>query len=185
MIEWNYMGGDRVAEIWGLYDAARKPLGIKHVRGRHLRRGTYHIAVGIWTVNDERKILITLRSDEKKDWPGLWENTAGSVLSGESSRQGAVRELFEETGIKVEEDELVLLGTEITRNAIGDCYIVRKNVDIKDIVLQEGETADARWVTLDELDTMIEKNLIAYPVSKRLAKIRDKFEKFLFATDKV
>ena len=173
-----------MAEIWDLYDADRNPLGIKHVRGRRLRKGTYHIAVGIWTVNDEGKILITLRSDKKQDWPGLWENTAGSVLAGESSRQGAVRELFEETGIRASEDELVLIGTERTRNAIGDCYMVRKNVDIEDIVLQEGETADAKWVTLEELDDMIKNELVAYPVYNRLARIRDKFEDFLFSVIK-
>ena len=85
-------------ELWDLYDIKRNPLGLTHVRGTRMRRGTYHIAVGIWTVNDRNEILITLRSPEKHDWPDLWENTAGSLLAGETSRQGAVRELFEEPG---------------------------------------------------------------------------------------
>ena len=85
-------------ELWDLYDIKRNPLGLTHVRGTRMRRGTYHIAVGIWTVNDRNEILITLRSPEKHDWPDLWENTAGSLLAGETSRQGAVRELFEDKG---------------------------------------------------------------------------------------
>ncbi len=173
-----------MSEIWDLYDRDRKPLGITHERGRYLKKGTYHIAVGIWTVNNNNEVLITLRSEKKRDWPSVWENTAGSLLHGESSRQGAVRELFEETGIKVDEESLVFLGTERGRNVIGDCYVVRKDVDIKDIVLQDGETCDAKWVSLTELDSMIEQGLIAPPVSNRLKKIRKQLEGFIFSSER-
>ncbi len=167
-------------ELWDLYDENRNPLHMTHIRGARMKRGTYHVAVGIWTVNDRQEILVTLRSHEKPDWPDMWENTAGSVLAGETSRQGAVRELFEETGIRATEDELFFLGTERGRTTIGDCYIVRKNVDIGDIVFQEGETVNAKWVTLRQLDEMIAGELIAPPVSHRLRRIRGKFEDFLF-----
>ncbi len=167
-------------EIWDLYDADRRPLNETHLRGDRLRRGTYHIAVGIWTVNDKNEILLTLRSHEKREWPDLWENTAGSVLSGETSRQAAVRELREETGIHVTEDELFLLGTERGRNTIGDCYIVRKNVPLRDIVFQKGETCAARWVSVESLDDMIARGIVAPPVSGRLARIRKKFEDYLY-----
>lgn len=171
-----------MSELWDLYDRDRRPLNMTHERGKYLRRGTYHIAVGIWTVNDNNELLITLRSPEKRDWPNMWENTAGSLLSGEDSLDGAVRELYEETGIKVDKTDLRLLGTEIGRNVIGDCYVVRKNVDINDIVLQEGETCDARWVSLDVLDQMIAENLVAPPVASRLEKVRKKLEAYINRT---
>ncbi len=169
-----------MSELWDLYDADRNPLHQRHVRGTRLKRGTYHIAVGIWVVNDEDQILLTLRAPEKLDWPSFWENTAGSVLAGETSRAGAVRELFEETGIRVMEEELHLLGTERTRNTIGDCYIVRKTVPLSEIVFQKGETCDARWVSLAELDEMIAADLVAPPVSGRLSRIRRRFEDYIF-----
>ena len=169
-----------MSELWDLYDANRNPLHITHVRGTRLKRGTYHIAVGIWTVNDQNEILLTLRAPEKRDWPNLWENTAGSLLAGETSRTGAVRELREETGICVAEEELFLLGTETGRNTIGDCYMIRKTVPLSHIVLQKGETCDARWVTLTELDDMIKAGLVAPPVSRRFARIRHRFEDYLF-----
>lgn len=56
-------------ELWDLYDENRNPLHITHVRGARMKRGTYHVAVGIWTVNDRQEILVTLRSHEKPDWP--------------------------------------------------------------------------------------------------------------------
>ena len=167
-------------ELWDLYDGNRRFLNQTHWRGVRLPRGAYHLAVGIWTVTDACRILLTRRSPEKPDWPGLWENTAGSVLAGETSRQGAIRELREETGISASEEELFLLGTERSRNTIGDCYIVRKNVTLGDIVLQKGETCDARFVTLTELDGMIGEGIVAPPVCSRLTRIRNRFEDFLF-----
>ncbi len=172
-----------MSEIWDLYDRDRKPLGQTHIRGHYLPKGTYHIAVGIWTVNSKNEVLLTLRSPLKRDWPNVWENTAGSLLHGESSREGAVRELREETGITVAEDELHFLGTERGRSVIGDCYIVRNDTDIKDIVFQEGETVDAKWVTLAELDGMIEEGLVAPPVARRLKKIRKNFESFIYGKE--
>ena len=66
-----------MSEIWDLYDRDRNPLGVTHVRGHYLPKGTYHIAVGIWTVNSKNEVLLTLRSPQKRDWPNVWENTAG------------------------------------------------------------------------------------------------------------
>jgi 8-oxo-dGTP diphosphatase len=41
----------------------------------------------------------------------LWEASKGAVLTGEDSINGAKRELFEETGIRCNYDELFSLGT--------------------------------------------------------------------------
>lgn len=167
-------------ELWDLYDAERHPLNKTHPRGVRLPRGAYHLSVGIWTVTDQNEILLTKRSREKPEWPDLWENTAGSVIAGETSRQGAVRELREETGITAEESELYLLGTEREGHTIGDCYILRKQIRLSDVVLQPGETCDARLVTLAELDAMIAARIVAPPVSGRLKRVRSVFEDFLF-----
>lgn len=169
-----------MTELWDLYDQNRMPLYQTHPRGKRLPKGTYHIAVGIWTINEENEILLTLRSPEKKDWPNLWENTAGSLLAGESSLDGALRELREETGIVAAPEELHLIGTERGRSAFGDCYMLRKSVHREDIVLQPGETCDARFVTLETLDAMIAQGLLALPVVSRLQRIRPTFEDFLY-----
>ena len=47
----------------------------------------------------------------------------------ETSRQGAVRELKEETGIGVSEEELMLLGSVRGISAFYDFYVVRKDVE--------------------------------------------------------
>ena len=168
-------------EKWDLFDENRKPLNKTHKRGDEMKVGEYHTVVVIWTVNNKHEILLTLRHPNKEAYPNLWENTGGSVLSRETSLKGAVRELFEETGIVADENELILLGTEKENSAFIDTYIVRKNVDISELTMQEGETIDAQWVSLDILDEMIKSGEIAIPISRRLIPLRDKFESFVYS----
>jgi 8-oxo-dGTP diphosphatase len=169
-------------EKWDLFDENRLPLNKTHDRAEKMISGEYHTVVDVWTVNSREEILLTLRHPNKKDYPNCWENTGGSALVGETSKEGAIRELFEETGIKVVENELRYLGTKKEETAFVDTYIVRKDVQVIDLIMQDGETIGAQWVTLDKLDEMINIGTIAFPVAERLKPLRSKFENFLFFT---
>lgn len=166
-------------EKWDLLDENRQPLNKTHTRGEAMIPGEYHVAVGIWTINSKNEILLTLRHPDKEDYPDVWENTGGSILAGETSRQGAVRELFEETGIHTEEHELIFLGTEKEKNAFMDAYLVKKDVPVELLKMQDGETVEAKWVTLKELDHMIVCGQFAEPLIKRLASIRKELEHYM------
>lgn len=52
------------------------------------------MVVEVWTVNSEKNILVTLRYASKEIYPNKWENSGGSALAGETSKQAAVRELL-------------------------------------------------------------------------------------------
>lgn len=168
-------------EKWDLFDDARRPLDKIHNRQDKIIIGEYHVVVGIWTVNSNNEILLTLRHPDKKKYPNLWENSGGCALAGETSKAGAIRELFEETGIIASENELFFLGTRKETTAFVDTYIIRKNLKVSDLTLQEGETVASQWVTLYKLDEMIKLGTIALPVVERLAPLRKVFENFLFA----
>lgn len=167
-------------EIWDLINEERQPLNRTHRRGDPMNHGEYHIVVDVWTVNDKNEILMTLRHPDK-EYPNLWENTGGSILAGETSKQGAVRELFEETGIRSTEDDLHYLGSIKEETAFVDTYINRKNMLISELTLQDGETVDAQWVTLERLDELIRQGEVPLPVVLRLQPLRSKFEAFLFS----
>lgn len=166
-------------EEWDLMDGNRRPLGRRHQRGKPMKPGEYHAVVGIWAVNLQNDILLTLRASEKTWYPNVWENTGGSVLAGETSRQAAVRELYEETGIIVDEEAVIFLGSAKEQETFADTYIVRADIPKDNVRLQPGETIDAKWVTLFELNQMMERGEIVPPAVSQLLPIREKFERFL------
>lgn len=168
-----------MAEYWDLYDTNRQPLGRTHRRGVPLEMGTFHVVVSVWTVNQDNKLLVTLRSAEKELYPNLWENTSGSVISGETSREAALRELKEETGIEASDEELQFLGTARKAASFVDIYLVKKHLDSEAITLQEGETTAYRWVTLAQLEQMNQEGKLAFPVAFRFEQFRSIFTEFI------
>ena len=103
-------------ELWDAYDENEKLLGfdLKRSQAKSLPDGVYHVIVNVYTMTKDGKLLTTERS-RNKTYPLKWEVTGGSILKGETAAEGAVRELFEETGIKVvysnfDTDETMLVG---------------------------------------------------------------------------
>lgn len=152
-------------ELFDLYDNDRNLLGRVHERGVPIPEGLYHVVVSVWTINERQQILLTLRSPQKHLMPNLWESTSGSVHAGEASLDAALRELQEETGIRASSEEITFLGTTRKAASFVDIFIVRKRVDLSEIVLQKDETVAAKWVTFSQLQAMEKRGELAFPIS--------------------
>ena len=148
-------------EYWDLYNKDRKKLDKTHLRGHKLNSGEYHIVVNIWIINNG-KILLTQRH-ENKTFPLKWECTGGSVISGEDSFTGAMREVEEEIGIKLNKNNVKLIHSIIREDNIKDIYLFNENINIEETLLQENEVIDIKWVTKNELFEMKNNNEIAEP----------------------
>lgn len=146
------------SEIWELVDIDGKKTGVMIERGANtlIPQGMYHIAVDIWTKSKDGKILLTQRHPNI-EWGLKWGCSGGSVIKGERSIDGARRELQEETGIKVSEEELLYLGKSIMKEyqCIIYTYLVQLTDDVK-LNLQPEEVVDAKWVGSSELENMKE-----------------------------
>lgn len=160
-------------EKWDLYNGNRELVHRIHNKGDRLMPGFFHIVVGVWVINSNNELLITKRSKYKDKYPGLWENTYGSVLAGESSRKGAARELYEETGIRIDEKMLTYCATVKGATSFVDMYKLNYDVQIDYLKMQEGETIAARWVTLEEFENMFSLNLISPLAFERYCLIKD------------
>ena len=97
-----------MSELWNVYDYFRNDTGRLIPRGARMRLDEYHLVVNVWLRNARGEYLISQRSPEKSH-PLCWEATGGSVLAGETSVQGAVREVEEELGIRLNPEEGVLI----------------------------------------------------------------------------
>lgn len=143
-------------EVWDILDEKGKPTGKTTLRGHSLLKpGEYHLVVHIWIVSSSGSFLIQRRADDKKLMPGEWAATGGAAISGENSFTAARRELFEELGIKSNENTIKKIARIKRRNSLLDVWVTTCDTPLKQLVLQRSEVAEAKWVTPDELTAMI------------------------------
>ena len=154
-------------ELVDLYDENRVPLG--RVAERHAKKapGEYRMVVHVCIFNSLGQMLIQRRSPEKRVWPELWDvSVGGGVDAGETSRQGAEREVLEELGY---DPDLTGLRPAVPVNFEGgfdDFFVVTRDLDLRDLRLQKEEVSDVRWVTLEEAMAMLDSGeFIPYPPS--------------------
>lgn len=144
-----------MSEQWDVVDGDRRPLGKTHMRGEQLAAGTYHTVIEVFTFDVNGNVLLSQRHPDKT-YPLLWEGTGGSVLAGETSRDGAVRELGEEIGLWIEPEQLEWVATLRRKTYFLDLYRYRSEtpLDLEKLVLQEDEVVAVRLVDWSELIVM-------------------------------
>lgn len=144
-------------EIWDVLDENGTPTGKTALRGQGiLKSGEYHLVVHIWIVSSKGDFLIQRRAEDKKLMPGEWAATGGAAVTGEDSFAAARRELFEELGIKSDEQSLKKLERIKRRNSLLDVWAIVCDIPESELVLQRSEVAEAKWVTEEELREMID-----------------------------
>ncbi|MED4554797.1 NUDIX domain-containing protein [Lysinibacillus capsici] len=70
----------------------------------------------IWIRNNKGEFLLTKRHPNKH-YPHLWECPGGSIVTGESSLDGAIREVEEEIGIS-----LLRTNGQLVKSERRDCF---------------------------------------------------------------
>ena len=153
-------------ELWDILDENGNPKGYTHERGKPVRDGDYHLVVEIIVTTPDKHLLLTFRHPDKP-FGNTWEITGGSVVAGEDSLAAAQRELMEETGICVPKEKLTFCREYLGNHALYHLYHVEADISEKDVVLQEGETVDARLVTAEEFIKLTADGKICPPIVER------------------
>lgn len=125
--------------------------------------------VGCIVAQDDT-ILMLYRSPSETD-PSLWGIPAGKVDDGEDDLSAVTRELFEETGLMLDDDDLQFLGElSIEYEAITVIFPIYSVLLTKkpDIILDNEEHTDYRWLTVKQV-------LILPDLMKDVDKIIDEF----------
>ena len=142
-----------MAELWDVYDGDRRKTGKLHERGKLLAEGEYHLVVQIWIANPKGEFLIS-RRHPNKSYPLCWEATGGAVTAGETSQQGALREVQEELGLALNPTEGRCVIQEKHKNVFADIWLYRADVKVETLKLQADEVVDAKWASEQEIERM-------------------------------
>ena len=151
-------------EHWDLYNEKRELTGRDHIRGEEIPDGYYHLVVHVWIRNKKGKYLISQRSADRPSFPLNWECVGGSVVKGEDSLAGALRETLEEVGVALSPQR-----GKLVRSVTGRVVDGVKFSDIVDIWLFEydgeadldkattKEVAQVKWMTKEEIKELFDR----------------------------
>jgi len=138
---------DERVDVVDEQDCVLRVVTRREMRAERLRHRTVFIAV----VNSAGDVLVHRRADHKDVWPGRWDLAAGGVLAaGEGYDDGAVRELAEELGVT--DVPLLRLGKGSYEDAeVAEIATVYRAQWDGPVHFADGEVAEARWMTLEEV----------------------------------
>ena len=84
---------------------------------------------------------------------------------------------MEELGIDIPRDNIEFMLSFKRKYGFIDVWLVKQNVDLKDITLQE-EVSEVRWVTKEKLEKMIENDKVAGTINMYFKMFMDILENF-------
>lgn len=147
-------------EKWDLYNIYREKTGEEYIRQPEcmIPDGRFHLVVHVWIRNSKGEYLISRRSANRPTYPLMLECVGGSVIQGETSLEGALRETKEEVGIDLDPEKGRMVFTKI-RGA----FDKKRFQDIMDVWLFEydgepdlsrattDEVCEQKWMTPEEI----------------------------------
>jgi 8-oxo-dGTP pyrophosphatase MutT (NUDIX family) len=136
-------------EAWSVW--RRSNLVRTSVEGARLV-GVVHTKIDVVAAIIERdgRFLIGKRSAHKRSAPGYWCPISGRIEAGESHAEAVVREVYEETGLRVEAIEKVAECDTHDQSSVIHWWRVRPLSDAA-ARLANDEHSELAWVTPDEM----------------------------------
>lgn len=111
-------------------------------------------STNIFILNSQGQILCHQRSLNKERYPGVWStHFGGHIVKDESFKVGAMKELEEELGIKVNAFQLIPWRTsrkDISRSWMRD-FLTIYDGPIEDLAIQVEEIEQVKWFSVEEI----------------------------------
>lgn len=117
-----------------------------------------HIALAvIFIENNLGEFLMQKTSKEKG---GLYSSTGGHVDHGETPLETIKREVKEEVGVNIDDDEIKEFGFISYDMPLRYLFYLKKNININDAKVQKEEVEFMKYISVDDIYSMIENKEI-------------------------
>ena len=145
-------------------DSNAKPTGRVITKSFAHENKIFHGEVNVFVINKKKELLLQKRSRHKKSHPGLWGGLAGHVESGETFETAALREIYEEIGVKLKRENLVNMGLEKWiedyQRAWMQLYLAVIDKPESAFTPQPDEVECVKWFTLDEFQNRVDGQIM-------------------------
>lgn len=141
------------------------PTGQKELKSIVHQNGLFHHTAHVWLYTASGDVLLSQRSASKIICPLLWDvSVAGHIDAGESIINGALREMKEEIGLTLSENDLQKLGVfesfqkygnDIVDNEFHNTYIAELKVPLSVLKPQIEEVEALKLVSFTEFEHLL------------------------------
>lgn len=171
-------------EILNIVDEEDNIIG-QEERAKIHAEGLLHREIHVYFVTPNKEIIFQHRAEDKDTFPDLLDATVGGhVEIGDSYEKTAIKKTDEETGVKIEKSDLVLVSKsansakdEVSQKinyAFQSEYLYIYNGSLNDLVIEDGKAIGFEAWTIDELLNLSEENkkiFIPYVLNFTLTKL--------------
>lgn len=171
-----------------------EPTGERVERSFAHANGVRHRTSHVWILrmkNGRTEILLQMRSKDKDSFPGCYDiSSAGHIPAGDDYAESALRELEEELGVTVGEDELhecgvrrfrfesVFHGKPFIDHQVTKVYCLWLDMEENEFVVQRSEIDYVRWFGFEECVQAVREQTIPSAIfPEELEMIRQFIEK--------
>ena len=139
-------------------------------------KGLWHREIAVWIMNEKGEILLQKRSPNKKQGANNWSTScAGHVDIGEEPIKAAIREIREELGIPVKEDNLKHLFTAKNKRVLTNsfnnifCYLyfLKVNTPIEEFTIDTEEVSEIKYIPFEEFEQLVKDKPANAPFTAR------------------
>ncbi len=144
------------------------PTGRSALKSEIHSKGYYHNTAHVWFYNEDGEILLQQRAASKIIFPLLWDvSVAGHIDAGETLKSGAIREIEEEIGLSINENDLHKIGVfecfqayenGIVDNEFRHTYICELKVGISALIPQVSEVEALKLITQENFISKLENS---------------------------
>lgn len=138
-----------------LYDKDGNKTSKTYYKGESIPNGFYPMVVMIAIQNSKGEFLMQKRVPNKG---GDWGVTGGHPKSGETPYEGIITEVYEELGIDISNQNIILFNSGCDGKECYNMYYVNIDIDISKLIIQKEELTEVKWFSINTLKQMVKDN---------------------------
>lgn len=147
-------------ELLDVYDSTGNKTGKTVIRGDKTVKldENEHIAVAVIFIENSKGEFLIQKTSQGKG--GEFSSTGGHITHNETPLSSIKREVEEELGINIENEEIKELGFINYDMPLRYIFYLKKDIDLNEVKLQQEEVDYVKYMTIDEINNLINTDQI-------------------------